>query len=118
LVPGKSDTQITLQFSNPNGAVDDVQVVTTKKGGYSFAYSPDIVGNWTVTATWESDMNYWNSAHSTQVNLAVVAPEPPPDNNNDNLTGISVEYVVALALVVVISVLVIAVFVLEKKRRK
>ena len=118
LVPGKSDAQITLQFSNPNGAVDDVQVVTTKKGGYSFAYSPDIVGNWTVTATWDSDMNYWNSARSAQVNLEVVAPEPPPDNNNDKLTGISVEYVVALALVVVTSVLIIAVFVLKKKRRK
>jgi hypothetical protein len=117
LVPGKPDAQITLQFSNPNGAVDDEQVVTAKKGSYSFAYSPDVVGNWTVTATWESDTNYWDSAHSSQATLEVVAPEIPPDNNNQD-TNIPVEYFVALAIAVAVAVPAIMVVALRKRRRK
>lgn len=117
LIPGKSDAQITLHFVKPDGVVDDLQVVTAKKGGYNFTYSPGVTGNWTVTATWESDIHYWNSACSVQVNLEVVAPEPPPNNNNNEVTGTPVEYFIAIALAVVIAFLAIAAIVLKKRRK-
>jgi outer membrane protein assembly factor BamB len=64
LVPGKPDAKVNVYFFNPDGVVNDLQVVTAKRGAFNFAYTPTVKGNWTVTAVWDSDKDYWESAYS------------------------------------------------------
>src|SRR3990170_4923431 len=78
LVPGKPDARVSVFFISPDGVVDDLQVVTAKRGAFNFTYTPSATGNWTVTAVWDSDKDYWDSAHSLHTDLDVVTPEPPP----------------------------------------
>jgi outer membrane protein assembly factor BamB len=116
LVPDKPDAQVQVYFVNPSGAVDELQVVTTKKGAFNFTYKPDVVGNWTVTAVWESDRDYWDSAYSLHTDLAVIASSSPP-NDNEVSTGPPVEYYYALAIAISAAVVAIIAVVLRKRRK-
>ncbi len=118
LTPGKSDAQVTLHFASPSGVVNDVQVATVNRGNYSYVYSPGSAGNWTVTATWETDTHYWNSAQSSPVNLEVVAPPPPPDNNNNVQTWPPIKFYYVLILAVVIAVLAVETAVIVRRKRR
>jgi hypothetical protein len=43
-----ANASIVLSFVKPDDTVNDVQVTTYEKGVFSFTYSPDVAGNWTV----------------------------------------------------------------------
>jgi outer membrane protein assembly factor BamB len=117
LVPSKPNANVQLYFVNPDGDVDSLQVVTAKRGAFSFTYKPDVAGNWTVTAVWDSDKDYWDSAYSPHTELNVVAPEPPP-NGNGVVAGPPVEYYYALAIAIIAIIAVAVMAIVLKKRRK
>jgi outer membrane protein assembly factor BamB len=116
LIPGKPDANVSIYFVNPDGAVDDVQVVTAKRGAFNFKYTPSTKGNWTVTAVWDSDKDYWESAYSSHTGLEVVAPEPPPDDKKV-VTWPPIEYYYVFAIAIVAAVIVATVVVLKKRRK-
>jgi outer membrane protein assembly factor BamB len=100
LVPGKANASVVLSFAKPDGIVDDVQVATVEKGVFNFTYTPDVAGNWTVTAQWKSDKGYWSSAYSEHVPLDVAmastpTPSPPPER------GLPMEYFYAIVIIVI-----------------
>jgi len=74
-----------------------VQVATLEKGAFNFTYTPDVAGNWTVVAMWQSDKDYYASSYS-ELALMEVASAPE--------AGVPVEFaygaVIALAVVIVI----------------
>jgi outer membrane protein assembly factor BamB len=79
LVPGMPNASITLSFVKPDGAVVNMQVTTSEKGFFDFTYTPDATGDWAVTAEWQSDRGYFNSACSEKALLEVTsAPTPTP----------------------------------------
>ena len=117
LVPGKPDANVSLHFMNPNGAVDDLPVVTTKRGAFNFTYIPSNVGNWTVTAVWNSDKEYWDSAHSSYMELEVVPPEGPHVDGGGVTTWPPVEYYYILAIAIVSVIVTVAVLALKKQRK-
>jgi outer membrane protein assembly factor BamB len=85
LVPGMPNASITLSFTKPDGAAFNMPVVTSEKGFFDFIYTPDMVGNWTITAQWQSDRGYYNSACSEKAIIDVTlapastpTPTPPP----------------------------------------
>jgi hypothetical protein len=117
LVPGKPEANVTVYFVNPDGVADDLQVVTANRGAFSFTYTPNKTGNWTVTAVWDSDKYYWDSAYSLHTNLEVVAPEPPTNDGTEIVPWLPVEYYYVLALVIAVAVILVAVIVLKKRRK-
>jgi hypothetical protein len=109
LVPGIADTPVFLVFVKPDGSADQLQVTTLEKGSFSFAYTPDVVGNWTVAAWWQSDRGYYSSAYSEKLFLEVKSPPSTPAPNGGKSTGIPVEYifVIITIILVVINIIVL-----------
>jgi outer membrane protein assembly factor BamB len=107
LVPGMANASIVVTFVKPDGTVDDVQITTVEKGTFNFTYTPDAAGNWTITARWQSDKGYYNSAYSEETPIEVVVTG----------TGIPIEYFYAIVAAIAILVIVIAV-VVHRRRAK
>jgi len=78
LVPGMANESIMLSFVKPDGAVSVVQVATYEKGYFDFTFSPNVIGDWTVAAQWQSDRDYYNSAYSEESLLRVSTSSPEP----------------------------------------
>ncbi len=124
LTPGISYAPITATFVKSNGTVDSIQVITLKDGVFFFAYTADVVGNWTVSI-WCSGATYL--MHSADVPLEVVEPEesipeheqpteeeePPPAAGS----GIPIEYVIVAIAIVSIAIIAVVVYLFMKKKR-
>ena len=100
LVPGMANAPIMLAFVKPDGTVIEVQVATVEKGAFNFTYTPDVVGNWTVTSRWQSDKGYYSSAYSEhaplEVAMAPTTTQPPKE-------GLPMEhfYVIIVAAIII-----------------
>jgi outer membrane protein assembly factor BamB len=71
LIPEMANTPIVVSFVKPNGTVSDVKVATFETGTFNFSYTPDVAGNWTVVAQWQSDRSYYASSYSKLALLEV-----------------------------------------------
>jgi outer membrane protein assembly factor BamB len=79
LTPGVTNTSITIMLVKPDGSVGNIQVLTSYKGTFTFTFTPDTVGNWSVAAQWQSDKSFYKSSVSDMVVLQVsTPPEPTP----------------------------------------
>ena len=101
LAPGMANASITLIFVRPDGTDDEMQVVTFEKGAFNFTYKPDVAGDWTVTARWQSDRGYYTSACSENLSIEVALSTPPPPPNGGG-KGIPIEYFYAMIAAAVI----------------
>jgi hypothetical protein len=118
LVPGMANATIMMSFVKPDGTVNDVQVVTCEKGAFNFTYTPDVIGNWTVSALWLFDRGYYSSAYSKDTPIEVVAAptlSPPPKGGG---TGIPAEFFFAVATAIVIIVTAIVGYAYLKRTKK
>jgi outer membrane protein assembly factor BamB len=95
LVPGMPNASITLFFVKPDETVDNVQVTTLEKGVFKFTYTPDVAGNWTVAAQWQSDRGYYTSAYSGYTPLEVTVTP----------TLMEPIYAIVIAVVIVVAAL-------------
>jgi hypothetical protein len=109
LVPGMANASILVSFVKPDGAVIDVQVATSEKGAFSFTYTPDVAGNWTVVAQWWSDKGYYSSSYSELALLEVTAA---PENK------LPAEYVYAVVIVLAAIVAVLLAYAYLKRRKE
>jgi outer membrane protein assembly factor BamB len=117
LVPGMANAPIMLAFVKPDGTVIEVQVATVEKGAFNFTYTPDAIGNWTVTTQWQSDRGYYSSAYSKDRPIEVVAAPTPPPPPKGGGTGIPTEYFYATVAAVVILAIAIAALVLRRRAK-
>jgi outer membrane protein assembly factor BamB len=118
LVPGMADAPVFLTFVKPDGTVEAVQVETGDWGVFRFTYRPDVVGNWTVSAWWQSDRGYYSSAYSEHLLLEVEAPKPSTNGGKGGNTGVPLEYIFALIVVTVVVVVSVAVYLIMKRAKK
>jgi outer membrane protein assembly factor BamB len=109
LVPEMANASILVSFVKPDGAAIDVQVATSEKGAFSFTYTPDIAGNWTVVAQWWSDKGYYSSSYSELASLEVTAA---PENK------LPAEYVYAAVIVLAAIVAVLLAYAYMKRRKE
>jgi hypothetical protein len=77
--------------------VNDLQVVTSKKGAFNFIYTPDVTENWAVAAQWQTDKSYYTSAYSEPAFMEVTAAP-------ENKLPIEYVYVGVIAIVIVLAV--------------
>jgi outer membrane protein assembly factor BamB len=112
LAPTIGYAPITVTFVKSDGSIDDIQVASVENGAFHFAYTTDMVGNWTVTA-WCSGAAY--ICRSSDLVLSVVESQQPPPSN---WLGIPKEHVYAAVAIVAVAVIIVAAFLLRKKRQK
>ena len=110
LTPGIVDESIMLTFVMPDGSDYTAQVVTSEKGSFNFTYTPDVVGNWTVSAQWQADKGYYTSAHSEPALMEVNAPPA-----SGLLPGEYV-YAVVIAFIIIIVILLLG-YIYAKRSR-
>ncbi len=70
----------TVTLDKPDSTYVDVPIMTDENGNFMVIYTPDISGEWTVTAWWNGDDLHTTSASET-LSLSVtdpVVPEPTP----------------------------------------
>jgi outer membrane protein assembly factor BamB len=97
LNPAYPNASVTVSFVKPDGSYTDMQVVTSKQGVFNFTLNPDVTGNWTVAAQWQTDKSYYTSAYG----IAVV---DVTDASQTNIPS-AVIVVVVIAFSVVLAIL-------------
>jgi outer membrane protein assembly factor BamB len=118
LVPEMPNASITLSFIKPDGAVVNVPITTAEKGFFDFTYAPDVTGNWAVTATWQSNREYYNSSCSEKVLLDVIpSPTPTPTPTAPPMEWFGVPPVYFIIVVVVAIAVVSLGYVYVRRRR-
>jgi hypothetical protein len=55
---------ITLKYTKPDGSTYTKTVTSKSDGSYSDSITPDIIGSWTVQASWEGDRSHQGSSTS------------------------------------------------------
>ena len=100
LTPGIAYALIKLTFVKPDGTMDDIQVTALQNGAFNFTYTPEVVGNWTVTA-WCSGAAY--IMHSADIPLEVV--------------GRPTEFTYVIVAVIVIGVIAVGGYFMKKGKK-
>ncbi len=79
LGPGLDNTTVVVSLKRPDGLVTYMPVKTSVFGNFTFTFTPQLAGNWTLVAQWFSDKSYYSSSTSETATLAVNSlPTPTP----------------------------------------
>ena len=96
--PVVSGKTVSLTYTKPDGTTKVTRTVTTNSdGSFSDSYKPDVIGAWSVTASWEGDVTHERTS-STLMSFNV-NPEP---SFFETPTGIAVIGLVILAAIIII----------------
>jgi outer membrane protein assembly factor BamB len=118
LSPIYAPVPVKVTFTKPDGTTIDVSATTTSEGDFGVSYTPDAIGDWTVTAWWEGDEDR-TFAFTEDMTLKVVGEEEPTNGNGEEPPpeeeGIPTEYIYAAAAVIAIIVIAIAAYVYMKR---
>ncbi len=110
---------VFIKIQDPNGDWHSSTVTTDRNGGFSYMWSPSIVGEYHVTAMFEGSDSYYVSEATTAfgVDAEQVIPETEVDLTSleDSISN-QLSFILA-TLVVSILALLIAVFLLLKSRK-
>jgi len=65
--PAVSGKTVTLTYVKPDGTTKVTRTVTTSSdGSFSDSYKPDVIGAWSVTASWEGDTTHEGASSSSK----------------------------------------------------
>ncbi len=118
LVPGIFNTTILVSFFKPDGIVVNTQVTTFENGAFNFTYTPDAIGNWTVTLQWLSDRDFYTSAQRGQTLIRVSpAPTPTPTAMPSIFEG-SLAFAIMMAIILLVALIVGYVFIKRIKNKQ
>lgn len=89
--PSKIGAPITLTYQMPNGSLLTRNVTSTDIGAFNFTFRPDVIGSWSVKASWEGDLTH-NGASSQTTSFTVVEPEQTTDEEPKSGGILSLSY--------------------------
>jgi outer membrane protein assembly factor BamB len=117
LTPGLTNASITVSFVKADRAVTYTQLVTSEKGAFNFIFTPDIIGNWTIVAQWQSDRDYYASASSEPILIEVMEPPTPTPSPTPINVRTPIEYVYVAALIAGVLALILGFVYIKRKKR-
>ncbi|MHA2168215.1 MAG: beta-alanine-activating enzyme beta-propeller domain-containing protein, partial [Candidatus Hodarchaeales archaeon] len=109
LNPNFPNQSITLSFLKPDETVVKLQLTTSKNGSFTFNYKPEIIGDWIISTSWESEKSYYTSVNNTLITLSIESPSQ---------IELSIEDIFILVISIIILVTVIGSIIFFKKRKK
>jgi hypothetical protein len=105
---------VTIDVLDSNGNFRNIGTTTTiTSGTYSLVWTPDIEGNYTVTATFHGNNGYWGSYSQTAfyvmpAPVATATPTPAPASMTDTyVLGSAIAIIIAIAIVGAVVVLIV-----------
>jgi hypothetical protein len=110
---------VTIAVTDANGNSRVIGTATTDANGfYSLHWTPDISGDFSVTATFAGTNSYWPSTASTafyasEVSASTTAPTSGPSGNYATTN----DFILGIAAVIVAIIIVGAVIILTQRRR-
>lgn len=104
IYPEIANAAVTLSFRHSSGAIANITVNTASDGTFSHIYLPNIVGDWTVTASYQAGQQKITSQDAT-IKVASAAL---------NLS----DYTYVIIFVVILLLIIVAVFWLLRLREK
>lgn len=111
--------QVTVYVTDSNNNTYAIGTATTNEEGmYTLTWTPDISGNYTVTASFAGTNGYWPSSDTTSFNImqtTATTSTPPPVASNFATTTDLLMSVAALAVVIIIIGAVLALLMLRKR---
>ncbi len=110
--------QVTIDVLDSNGNYRNIGTTTTNAGGmYSMSWKPDIVGNYTVIATFHGTNGYWPSYSETTFIVDSAAPTASPYPTPVSLATTQ-NYIMAgvIAIIIVVIIGFAALFLALRKR--
>jgi outer membrane protein assembly factor BamB len=123
LTPGIAHAQITVTFVKSDVTVDSIQVTAQNDGTFSFNYTPDVVGEWTVSVRCSGATYIMQSVELpfNVVEEAYVPEQVQPEHGqpiNEQDSGIPTEYVTAAVTIIIIALMAVVSYWFMKKRNK
>ena len=67
------EVEVSLVFTRPDGSVFTRIVLSDSSGTYSYVYTPEMVGLWSVKASWEGDADHYGASSTTVIFTVVKA---------------------------------------------
>ncbi len=118
-MPHSTGVPVTLTVLDSNNNYRTIGTATTNVlGDYSFAWTPDIPGNYTVYATFAGTGGYYSSSASTGLyaNSAAATPAPTATPLSGIATQSTVEYIGVAIIIVIIIIGALTMLMLSRKR--
>jgi len=109
LTPAIAYAPISVTFVKSDGTADSMQVAAQNDGAFSFSYTPDVVGEWTVSI-WCSGATY--IMQSAELSFNVVENQ----QTDSQVSGIPTEYVAAAVVTVIVALIAVVAYVVIKRR--
>jgi len=108
--------QVTLSVLDANGNYRTIGSTTTNDGFFSYNWTPDIPGQYTVYASFGGSNSYWpsNAVTSFAVDPAPATPTPQPTQP----TSMADQYFLPVSIVLIIAILAVAALLVYSITRK
>lgn len=104
--------QVKLTATDANGNKVDIGTATSNAAGlFSFAWTPNTAGKYTINASFEGSGSYWPSSSQTAVSIAAAQE----DTTETTTTTSSLEIYILAAVVLVLILMIVSMFLLRKK---
>jgi len=125
LTPGIAHAQITVTFVKSDGTVDSIQVTAQNDGAFSFNYTPNVVGEWTVSIRCSGATYIMQSVelpfNVVETQQQTFEPEQTsPEQEQPTLeqdSGIPTEYATAAAIIIIALIAVVSYWFMKKRNR-
>ena len=110
---------VAISVHDSNGNTRVIGTTTTNANGmYTLTWTPDIPGNYTVTATFCGNNGYYPSSDTTSFNVmqqaATHPPEATPASNAATASEVTIGFAAAI-IVIVIAIAVVGMLLIRKK---
>jgi outer membrane protein assembly factor BamB len=121
LSPAIAYAPVTVFFTQSDCTVDSIQVTAQKDGTFSFSYSPDVVGDCTVSI-WCSGASYIMHSVDLPLNVAGQQQASPEQEQNQQTveqdSGTQMEYLYAAVGIIAIAAIAAAAYLFFKRRNR
>lgn len=108
---------VSIDVIDSNGNYRNIGTASSDdKGVFSFAWRPDIEGQYTVIASFPGSESYWPS--SAETSFVVDSPDPTPTAQPPEGTSVSDQYFIPSVLAIILTVIIVGVFLALFLRKK
>ena len=119
LNPELSYVPITLSINKPNGNLEILTTQALQNGMFSFEYTPDLKGNWTISIFCSGTTYIFDAM---DLHFSVLEPQQPttPDQEQPiepTVEIIPIENLILISILLIITIIFVL-FIIKKKREK